>query len=39
MKRRRTLEDLNAIDWVGLACEIGIALFCLITFVRCALKD
>ena len=36
----KNLFDLiNRIDWFSLLLSIGLGLFCLISLVRCALKD
>lgn len=42
MKRYREvgslLELLNTVSWIKLGFEIGLALFVLISFVRCAME-
>lgn len=33
------LKYLRGVDWVALGFELGLGLFVLISFVRCAIKD
>jgi hypothetical protein len=35
---KRILEALSRVDWIGLGFELGLGLFILVSFVRCAFK-